>query len=174
MRKTLIVGSGGREHALAWKLAQESEVHAIPGNPGIEEIGECHPGSAEDLDAVEALARRLKPDLAVVGPENPLIAGLATRLQHVGVPCFGPGPAEAMLEGSKAFAKTLMKEAGVPTPFGCACETPEEAMEAVRTLSQRGKLPVVKASGAALGKGVIVCDDESQAADAIRRAMVDL
>ncbi|HCE01403.1 MAG TPA: phosphoribosylamine--glycine ligase [Armatimonadetes bacterium] len=174
MSRALIVGSGGREHALAWKLAQECEVHAIPGNPGVAEVAECHEGSAEDLDAVLETVSRLQPDLVVVGPENPLIAGLADRLRQAGVPCFGPGAREANLEGSKAFAKELMTEAGVPTALGRACSTPQEAMEAVRELAELGKLPVIKASGAALGKGVIVCDDQTQAEEAIRRAMVDL
>lgn len=174
MRRTLIVGSGGREHALAWKLAQESEVHAIPGNPGIAEVAECHDGSAEDVEAVLETVRRIQPDVVVVGPENPLIVGLADRLRQAEVPCFGPGQREAMLEGSKAFAKQLMAEAGVPTAFGRACSTPQEALDAVRQLAELDKLPVIKASGAALGKGVIVCGDRSQAEEAIRRAMVEL
>ncbi|MFN3682660.1 MAG: phosphoribosylamine--glycine ligase [Fimbriimonadaceae bacterium] len=173
MSRALIVGSGGREHALAWKLAQEGEVHAVPGNPGIADVAVCHEGSAEDLDGVLETVRRVQPDLVVVGPENPLIAGLADRLREIGVPCFGPDAQAAMLEGSKAFSKELMAEAGVPTPFGRACSTPEEAWAAVRELEDLGKLPVVKASGAALGKGVIVCDDTEQARQAIRRAMVD-
>ncbi|MCX7798958.1 MAG: phosphoribosylamine--glycine ligase [Fimbriimonadales bacterium] len=174
MNKVLIIGSGGREHALAWKLARECEVHALPGNPGIEEIGQCHPGDVADLAEVARLARNIAADLVLVGPENPLLEGLADVLRSEGLVCFGPGKREALLEGSKAFAKELMVEAGVPTAWGRVCRSFSEGEEAVQTLHQMGKRPVVKASGAALGKGVTVCNDLREALLALERTMVEL
>jgi len=152
--RVLIVGSGGREHALAWKLAQSpelEELHAAPGNPGIAVLGNCHPVLAEDGDGVLALARSLRADLVVVGPEAPLVAGLADRLRRGGVPVFGPSRAGARIEGSKAFAKDVLERAGVPT---------------ARALPVARPPCVVKADGLATGKGVFVChsDDELQAA----------
>jgi phosphoribosylamine--glycine ligase len=150
----LVVGSGGREHALAWKLAQSSdldELHAAPGNPGIAELGSCHPVLAEDADGLLALAMSLHVDLVVVGPEAPLVAGLADQLRRGGVPVFGPSAAAARIEGSKAFAKEVLESAGVPT---------------ARALPVAKAPCVVKADGLAAGKGVFVCDsdDELQAA----------
>ena len=116
--RVLVVGSGGREHALAWKLAQSpelEELHAAPGNPGIAELGSCHPVLAEDADGLLALARSLDIDLVVVGPEAPLVAGLADHLRRGGVSVFGPSRAAARIEGSKAFAKEVLEAAGVPT-----------------------------------------------------------
>ncbi|MGH3017287.1 MAG: phosphoribosylamine--glycine ligase [Gaiellaceae bacterium] len=152
--RVLVVGSGGREHALAWKIAQSpklEELHAAPGNPGIAELGNCHPVRAEDGDGVLALARALRVDLVVVGPEPPLVAGLADRLRRGGVPVFGPSAAGARIEGSKAFAKDVLERAGVPT---------------ARALPVARPPCVVKADGLATGKGVFVChnDDELQAA----------
>jgi phosphoribosylamine--glycine ligase len=150
----LVVGSGGREHALAWKLAQSprlKELHAAPGNPGIAELGSCHPVLAEDGDGVLELARAVRADLVVVGPEAPLVAGLADRLRRGGVPVFGPSAAAARIEGSKAFAKDVLERAGVRT---------------ARALPVARPPCVVKADGLATGKGVFVCfsDDELQAA----------
>jgi phosphoribosylamine---glycine ligase len=150
----LVVGSGGREHALAWKIAQSprlEELHAAPGNPGMAELGSCHPVLAEDGDGVLALARSLRIDLVVIGPDAPLVAGLADRLRRGGVPVFGPSAAAARIEGSKSFAKDVLEWAGVP---------------AARTLPV-AKVPcVVKADGLTRGKGVFVCrtDDELQSA----------
>jgi phosphoribosylamine--glycine ligase len=157
----LVVGSGGREHALAWKIAQSprlEELHAAPGNPGIAQLGSCHPVRAEDGDGVLALARSLRVDLVVVGPEAPLVAGLADRLRRGGVPVFGPSAASARIEGSKAFAKEMLERAGVPT---------------ARALPVARPPCVVKADGLATGKGVFVCmdDDELQAALAEVRAL---
>jgi phosphoribosylamine---glycine ligase len=157
----LVVGSGGREHALAWKIAQSprlEELHAAPGNPGIAQLGSCHPVRAEDGDGVLALARSLRVDLVVVGPEAPLVAGLADRLRRGGVPVFGPSAASARIEGSKAFAKEMLERAGVPT---------------ARALPVARPPCVVKADGLASGKGVFVCmdDDELQAALAEVRAL---
>ena len=121
--KVLIVGSGGREHALAWKLAQSpklSELHAAPGNPGIAALGSCHPVRADDGEGLLTLAHSLAIDLVVIGPEVPLVAGVADELRHAGIAVFGPAREAAMLEGSKAFAKELMLAAGVPTAKGCS------------------------------------------------------
>jgi phosphoribosylamine--glycine ligase len=144
----LVVGSGGREHALAWKLAQSpelEELHAAPGNPGIADVGSCHPVLSEDADGLLALARSLSIDLVVVGPEVPLVAGLADRLRRGGVSVFGPSAAAARIEGSKAFAKDVLERAGVPT---------------ARALPVARAPCVVKADGLATGKGVFVCLDE--------------
>jgi len=139
------VGSGGREHALAWKLAQSprlESLHAAPGNPGIARLGECHPVRAEDAEGVLALCRELDIDLVVIGPETPLVAGLADMLRHAGVASFGPGAAAARIEGSKSFAKEVMEAANVPT---------------ARVLPVARPPCVVKADGLAAGKGVFVC-----------------
>ena len=115
--RVLIAGSGGREHALAWKLAQAAgveSIHAAPGNPGIAEIGLCHPVRAEDGESLLALARELGVELVVIGPEGPLVAGVADELRHAGIAVFGPSRAAARIEGSKTFAKEVLAAAGVP------------------------------------------------------------
>ena len=153
--KVLIVGSGGREHALAWKLAQSprlGELHAAPGNPGIAALGNCHPVRADDGEGLLALAHALA-DLVVVGPEVPLVAGVADQLRHAGTAVFGPGREAAMLEGSKSFAKELMLAAGVPT---------------AKDLSEPAWPCVVKADGLAAGKGVFVCPDTESLSRALR------
>lgn len=137
----LIVGSGGREHALAWAL-RDSEVHAAPGNPGIAALGECHPARAEDADGLLSLAQTLDIDLAVVGPEAPLVAGVADRLRAGGISVFGPSAAAARIEGSKTFAKEILEAAGVAT---------------ARRLDEPAAPCVVKVDGLAAGKGVWVC-----------------
>ena len=154
--KVLIVGSGGREHALAWKLAQSprlTELHAASGNPGIASLGSCHPVRADDGESLLALARQLAIDLVVVGPEVPLVAGVADQIRHGGIAVFGPGREAAMLEGSKSFAKELMLAAGVPT-----------AKELAETVAPC----VVKADGLAAGKGVFVCPDAESLAKALK------
>src|SRR5215212_2041270 len=116
--RILLIGSGGREHALAWKLTREEpelELIAAPGNPGIAELGECVPIGVSDLEALEALARERDVDLTVVGPEAPLEAGIVDRFRAAGLPIFGPTKAAAEIETSKAFAKQLMMEDGIPT-----------------------------------------------------------
>jgi phosphoribosylamine--glycine ligase len=148
--KVLLVGSGGREHALAWKLSQApslDELHAAPGNPGIAALGRCHPVHAEDAEGLLALAGSLEVDLVVVGPEAPLVAGVADELRHAGVPVFGPSAAAARIEGSKSFAKEVMQAAGVPT---------------AATLRVARPPCVVKADGLAAGKGVFVCHDQEE------------
>lgn len=167
MKRVLIVGSGGREHALAWKLAQEAEVFATPGNPGISTVGPCLSGDPF------AVATEVKPDLVVVGPENPLIDGLADRLRAAGISTFGPGAEGAKLEASKAYAKEQMASAGVPT---AAYQTFQDAEAARRYAAHRftqGFQLAVKASGAALGKGVVVCSTLDEASEAIDMMMVD-
>ena len=141
----LLVGSGGREHALAWKLSQAStleELHAAPGNPGIARLGRCHPVRAEDGEGLLALAGALEIDLVVVGPEAPLVAGVADELRHLGVAVFGPSAGAARIEGSKSFAKEVMRAAAVPT---------------AESLSVARAPCVIKADGLAAGKGVFVC-----------------
>jgi phosphoribosylamine--glycine ligase len=141
----LVVGSGAREHALAWRLAQSrrlTELHAAPGNPGIAAIGRCHPVRADDGDGLLALALTLEIDLVVIGPEAPLVAGVADVLRQNGIAVFGPGADAAQIEGSKTFAKDVLRAAGVPT---------------AETLAVARAPCVVKANGLASGKGVFVC-----------------
>nr|MBA3787534.1 phosphoribosylamine--glycine ligase [Actinomycetota bacterium] len=143
--RVLVVGSGGREHALVWKLAQAGEVdalHAAPGNPGIAALGSCHPVRGEDGESLLALARELAVDLVVIGPEGPLVAGVADVLRHAGIAVFGPGRAAARIEGSKTFAKEVLAAASVPT---------------AATLAVARAPCVVKVDGLAAGKGVFVC-----------------
>jgi phosphoribosylamine--glycine ligase len=154
--RVLVVGSGGREHALAWKLAQSpvlTELHAAPGSPGIAELAECHPLRADDAEGILGLSRSLEVDLVVVGPEVPLVLGLADALRRFGVSVFGPSGAAARIEGSKVFAKDVMAEAGVPTPARLALARPP---------------CVVKADGLAAGKGVYVCRTQAEVDDALR------
>jgi phosphoribosylamine--glycine ligase len=146
--KVLLVGSGGREHALAWKLSQGpslTELHAAPGNPGIAALGSCHPVHAEDGEGLLGLARAL--DLVVVGPEAPLVAGVADQIRHAGIAVFGPSAAAARIEGSKQFAKDVMRAAGVPTAETMAVARPP---------------CVLKADGLAAGKGVVICRTQEE------------
>ncbi len=166
----LVVGSGGREHALAWKLSQEADVIAAPGNPGISECARCLDVSASDSMAIAHLAASEGVDLVVVGPEAPLIGGLADVVRKRGIPVFGPGADGAQLEGSKAFSKQLMREAGVRT---AEFEVFDDPVEAHRYVGSRKRKLVVKASGAALGKGVIVTDTENEAHEAVDAILVD-
>jgi phosphoribosylamine---glycine ligase len=148
--KVLLVGSGGREHALAWRLAQDpglEELHAAPGNPGIARLGRCHPVHAEDGEGLLALCRALQIDLAVIGPEAPLVAGVGDLLRHAGIAVFGPSGAAARIEGSKRFAKDVLLAAGVPT---------------AETLAAARAPCVLKADGLAAGKGVFVCRTEPE------------
>ncbi|HJX49778.1 MAG TPA: phosphoribosylamine--glycine ligase, partial [Gaiellaceae bacterium] len=156
--KVLVVGSGGREHALAWALARSpllSELHAAPGNPGIASLASCHPVHADDQASLVPLAIELGVDLVVVGPEAPLVAGLADELRHLGIAVFGPGAAAARIEGSKAFSKEVMDAAGVPTARSLAVARPP---------------CVVKADGLAAGKGVWVCRTQAELDAGLRAA----
>ena len=159
--KVLLVGSGGREHALAWKLKQSpqlSELHAAPGNPGISALGDCHPVRAEDGDGLLALARELEADLVVVGPEAPLVAGVGDHLRRAGIAVFGPGREAARIEGSKSFAKDVMRAAGVGFSDTMAVARPP---------------CVVKADGLTAGKGSFVCRTQEEL-DAALRAVAAL
>jgi phosphoribosylamine---glycine ligase len=159
----LIIGSGGREHALALALAADPAVtalHVAPGNAGTAQLAVNHDVAATDPAAVAALAQRLGIDLVVVGPEAPLVAGVADAVRAAGIDCFGPSGRAAALEGSKAFAKAVMAEAGVPTAMAHVCTTPDEVAAA---LDQFGPPYVVKDDGLAGGKGVVVTDDRAAA-----------
>ena len=148
--RVLVVGSGGREHALVWSLSRSKslgELHAAPGNPGIAKLAHCHPVRADDHAALVSLARELRIDLVVVGPEAPLVAGLADELRHRGIAVFGPSAAAARIEGSKSFAKEVMEAAGVPT---------------ARALPVARPPCVVKIDGLAAGKGVWVCRTQEE------------
>ena len=171
--RVLVVGSGGREHALCWKLAQEAEVHCAPGNPGIAEVAECHPVKASDFDKLSELSKTIAPDLVVVGPEQPLIDGLGNWLRRESHAVFGPDSDGAKLEGSKAFSKELMLESGVPTPRSWTECNPTQALEHANILLRDGGKAVIKASGPALGKGVYICEEEDQAREVIHRLMID-
>ncbi len=152
------MGSGGREHALAWKLAQSEdceELHAAPGNPGIAKIGHCHPVRAEDGEGLLGFCGEHEIDLVVVGPEAPLVAGLADQLRHAGVAVLGPSAAAARIEGSKTFAKEVMASAGVPT---------------AERLSVARPPCVIKVDGLAGGKGVFVCRTQTELDEGLRAA----
>ena len=165
--RILVVGSGGREHAIVRKLSGESgSVHAAPGNPGIAAVAETHPEVAAVSEQIVALARKLSPDLVVIGPEAPLVAGAADALRENGVVCFGPAAAAARIEGSKSFAKQVMSEAGIPTAAAFTCTSSAEADAA---LAAFGPPYVVKDDALAAGKGVLVTTD-LQAARAHARA----
>ncbi|MGV9814491.1 phosphoribosylamine--glycine ligase [Streptomyces cellulosae] len=157
--KVLVIGSGAREHALCHSLSLDPDVtalHCAPGNAGIAEVAELHQVDALDGAAVSALARRLGADLVVVGPEAPLVAGVADAVREAGIPVFGPSKEAARLEGSKAFAKDVMAAAGVPTARSYVCTTPDETDAALKAF---GAPYVVKDDGLAAGKGVVVTDD---------------
>jgi phosphoribosylamine---glycine ligase len=156
--RVLVVGSGGREHALAWSLSRGAglaELHAAPGNPGIAALAHCHPVRADDQPALVSIARELRIDLVVVGPEAPLVAGLADELRHRGIAVFGPSAAAARIEGSKSFAKEVMDAAGVPT---------------AQTLPVARPPCVLKLDGLAAGKGVWVCRSEDELQSALQVA----
>ncbi|MDX2065188.1 MAG: phosphoribosylamine--glycine ligase [Fimbriimonadaceae bacterium] len=171
--KILVVGSGGREHALAWRLSHEADVIVTPGNPGIAEDVRCAAVPATDFSGIVALARAEAVDLVVIGPEDPLILGLGDQLRAANIPVFGPGKASARLEASKVFAKAVMSQAGVPTAAYRTFEHPETAIAYARERFADGYPCVVKASGQALGKGVIMCDSAEDAEAAIRAMLVE-
>jgi len=175
-RRVLVVGSGGREHALAARLAADDGVALLvmaPGNPGMASLGRCVDVAVDDLDGLVGLARAESVDLVVVGPEGPLVAGLVDRLASEGIAAFGPSAAAAQLEGSKAFAKSVMDAAGVPTAGWVATSSPTEARAALDRFARPGVPWVVKADGLAAGKGVVVTTDRAEAEAAIDAALVD-
>jgi phosphoribosylamine---glycine ligase len=161
--KVLLIGSGGREHALAQALKRDpvlEELHVAPGNPGIAAIATCHATNIDENAAVIALAEALEVDLVVIGPEKPLVQGLSDDLRKAGFPVFGPSQAASAIEGSKDFAKQVMRDAGVPTAKSFTCTTREDIE---RALDAFGAPYVVKHDGLAAGKGVVVTDDRSAA-----------
>jgi phosphoribosylamine--glycine ligase len=170
--KVLVIGSGAREHALVWKLAQSShvtQIYAAPGNPGMIPYAECLPINITQLTELADLTERIRIDLTVVGPEVSLMAGIADVFRQRGLPIFGPGASGAALEGSKAFAKQLMAEAGIPT---ARHRTFTQARAAFAYLEEHGVPVVVKADGNAAGKGAIVALDMDTARDAIHQMMI--
>jgi phosphoribosylamine--glycine ligase len=170
--KVLLVGGGGREHALAWRLTRDDPsitIIAAPGNPGIADLGECVAVKATEVDALLHLARDRRVDFTIVGPEAPLAAGIVDRFRYERLSIFGPSRAAAEIETSKAFAKALMREAGVPTARAIIATESIRAKGAARELG----LPVViKASGLAAGKGVVVCETHEEADRAIDDMLV--
>jgi phosphoribosylamine--glycine ligase len=166
--KILVIGGGGREHAICVALSKDDSVtalHCAPGNPGIAQVAEPHPVDALDPAAVASLAVDLGVDLVVVGPEAPLVAGVADAVRAAGIACFGPSGEAAQLEGSKAFSKDVMAAAGVPTAESFVCTSLEEAEHA---LDAFGPTYVVKDDALAAGKGVVVTDDRQAALDHVR------
>ena len=170
--KLLVVGNGGREHAICWKLKQDDpslDLYCAPGNAGTAALGANLAISAEDIPALVAWARENRPDFVVVGPEAPLCAGLVDELAAIGIPAFGPRAAGARLEGSKAFAKDVLRAANVPTGQAEVVETAEAAREAI---SRFGIPVVLKADGLAAGKGVMVCTTAAEAEAAVDTLLV--
>ncbi len=170
--KILVVGSGGREHALCWKLAQNpkvTEIFAAPGNGGTAEVGTNVDIKDDDLPALIAFAKEKKVGLVVVGPELPLVLGFSDALAHENIPCFGPNAYAANLEGSKIFSKNIMQETGVPTaPFAVF----DDFAEAKAFVEDKGAPIVVKADGLAAGKGVIVAQTTAEAVEALEEMMI--
>ncbi|MBR7188720.1 MAG: phosphoribosylamine--glycine ligase [Clostridia bacterium] len=171
--KILVVGGGGREHAIIKKLKENPRVTrivALPGNAGIAQDAECVPIKATDIDGIAQYVREHPVDFAVVAPDDPLALGCVDRLHALGVPCFGPDARAARIEASKVFAKELMKKYGIPTAAYEVFDEAGAALEYVKTCP----LPVVvKADGLALGKGVVICFDRREAEAAVRAAMID-
>jgi phosphoribosylamine--glycine ligase len=173
--RVLVVGSGGREHAIVWKLHQSMRVDSIicaPGNPGIEALASCFPVPVSDLDGLVDLARAEGVDLVVVGPEDPLADGLADRLTAAGIPVAGPSAAAARIEASKSFAKEIMTAAGVPTAKSVTVTDREAGLAAIREISRDGRV-VVKVDGLAAGKGVVVASNATEAVEALDAFLVD-
>ncbi|RTZ92668.1 MAG: phosphoribosylamine--glycine ligase [Deltaproteobacteria bacterium] len=167
----LVIGGGGREHALVWKLKQGEgvkDIYCVPGNAGIAAEATCFPVPPTDIDACLALAREKNIDLTVVGPEAPLVAGIVDAFAAAGFPIIGPDRAAAQLEGSKAFTKEILKEAGVPT---ADFETFDHPADALKALDGKSYPLVIKADGLAAGKGVLIVQDRKEAEDAIRTIM---
>jgi len=172
--KILVIGGGGREHALVWKIAQSPKVEKIycaPGNAGIADLAECVPISAEDIDRLLEFAKEEKIDLTVVGPEGPLSKGIVDIFEKQGLKIFGASRKAAEIEASKSFAKNLMTVYGIPTAKGRTFTDYEEAKAFIHKM---GMPIVVKADGLAAGKGVIICATEDEAMDALRKIMKDL
>jgi phosphoribosylamine--glycine ligase len=173
--KVLVVGNGGREHALAWKIRQSplvSEVYCAPGNAGIEGIADCVPIETSNIVEAADFAQTIKADLTVVGPELPMVLGMADEFQRRGLPIFCPTRAAAEIEGSKAFAREFMRRHGVPGPRYELCDSPEAARAFVKR-APFGYPVVVKADGLAAGKGTLVAANAEEALAAVAHIMVD-
>lgn len=171
--KVLVVGGGGREHTIVWKLKHSplvSELHCAPGNGGIAALAECHAVDAVDVDGMVALATRLAVDLVMVAPDDPLAAGMVDALEAAGIRAFGPRKNAAIIEASKSFSKSLMKKYGIPT---AAYEVFEDADKAVAWLQDQSMPIVVKADGLALGKGVLICATLAEAEAAVRSILTE-
>ncbi len=171
--KIMVVGGGGREHAIIKKLRENSqvtEIYALPGNGGIANDATCVPIGAKDLPAITDFAVKNHIDYAVVAPDDPLVLGAVDRLSEAGIPCFGPTAKAAAIEGSKIFSKNLMKKYGIPT---AAYETFEDSEAALRYLETAPLPIVIKADGLALGKGVVIAETLEEAKDAVRSMMED-
>ena len=171
--KIMVIGGGGREHAIIKKIKENpavTELYALPGNGGIARDAFCVDIAAKDIDAVVAFAKEHQIDFAVVAPDDPLVLGMVDALEEIGVPCFGPNKKAAILEGSKVFSKNLMKKYGIPT---AAYEVFDD-MEQALTYLETAPIPtVIKADGLALGKGVIIAQTREEAKDAVRSMMAD-
>lgn len=171
--KVLIVGSGGREHAIAWKVAQSEKadkIYCAPGNAGIAEYAECVPIGAMEFDKLAAFAKEKQIDLTVIGMDDPLVGGIVDAFEKEGLRVFGPRKNAAILEGSKAFSKDLMKKYGIPTAAYETFHSPEEAKAYLET----SRYPIVlKADGLALGKGVLICMTKEEAMEGVRTLMQD-
>jgi len=171
--KILVVGSGGREHAILWKLKQSSrvtELFCAPGNGGISEIAECVPINAMDIDGMVKFSREKSIDMVVVAPDDPLAAGMVDALENAGIRAFGPKKNAAIIEASKVFAKNLMKKYNIPTAAYESFSDSKSAFEYVKTA---GLPMVIKADGLALGKGVIICNTREEALSAVSMIMED-
>ena len=171
--KILIVGSGGREHAIAWKISKSPRVEKIycaPGNAGIEEYAECVPIGAMEIDRLVNFAKEKEIDLTVIGMDDPLVAGIVDAFEAEGLRVFGPRKNAAILEGSKAFSKDLMKKYGIPTAAYENFTDPEKALAYLKT----AHFPIVlKADGLALGKGVLICQNHAEAEEGVKEIMLD-
>lgn len=171
--KVLIIGGGGREHAIAWKTAQSPKVdklYCAPGNAGIGEIAECVDIEVMDFDRQVAFAREKGIDLTIIGPDDPLVAGAVDAFEAAGLRVFGPRKSAALLEGSKSFSKDLMKKYGIPTAAYEVFDSPEAALSYLETA---GMPIVLKADGLALGKGVLICNTREEAEDGVKALMLD-
>ena len=171
--KVMVVGGGGREHAIIKKIKENKKVEhifALPGNGGIARDAECVNISATDLDGIVAFAKENAIDYAIVAPDDPLVAGCVDRLEEIGVPCFGPRANAAIIEGSKVFSKNLMKKYGIPT---AAYEVFTDMNKALEYLENAPIPTVIKADGLALGKGVLICNTLEEAKDGVKQIMLD-